>query len=164
MHFAHGSLSPQIVKRAANGRMTDSGFKKKAHENNKSQRSVSTSECPAIVGFKNQQRAAGFCQALHQPQIVHRNGFELFADTVAEAIRSRRGCRPMGLAGRFARTQARSGQFALGFGLPLESAARRLAASVRQFQSIRHPSRRPARQISLLFSRRRFARLNGIAP
>jgi hypothetical protein len=32
---AHGSLSPQFVKRAANGRMTDSGFKK-SYENNKS--------------------------------------------------------------------------------------------------------------------------------
>jgi hypothetical protein len=30
MHFAHGSLPPPTVKRAANGRVTDSGFKKKA--------------------------------------------------------------------------------------------------------------------------------------
>ena len=65
----------------------------------------------------------------------------------------------MGLAGRFARSQARSGKFALGFGFPLESAARRLAASVRLFQPVRHPSRRPARQVSLLFSCRRFTRL-----
>ena len=77
----------------------------------------------------------------------------------AEAIRSCRGCRQVGLAGRFARTQARSGQSALGFGLPLESAARRLAASVRQFQPVRHPSRRPARQVSLLFPRRPSTRL-----
>ena len=65
----------------------------------------------------------------------------------------------MGLAGRFARSQARSGQSALGFGFPLESAARRLAASVRQFQPVRHPSRRPARQVSFLFSSRRFTGL-----
>jgi hypothetical protein len=29
LHSAHGSLSPPIVKRAAYGRVTDSGFKKK---------------------------------------------------------------------------------------------------------------------------------------
>src|ERR1039458_269420 len=65
----------------------------------------------------------------------------------------------MGLAGRFARSQARAGQFALGFGLPLESAARRLAASVRLFHPVRHPCGRPARQISLLFSRRLASRM-----
>ena len=68
----------------------------------------------------------------------------------------------MGLAGRFARSQARSGQFALGFGLPLESAARCLAASVRLFQPVRHPSRRPARKLSLLFPRRRFTLLKNM--
>ncbi len=83
---------------------------------------------------------------------------------VAEAIRSCRGCRQVGLAGRFARTQARSGQCALGFGLPLESAARCLAASVRHFQPVRHPSRRPARQVSLLLSRRHFTGLKNLAP
>jgi hypothetical protein len=35
MHFARGSLSPQAVKRAANGRVTDSGFKKKAMKTTK---------------------------------------------------------------------------------------------------------------------------------
>jgi hypothetical protein len=34
MHFAHGSLSPPSVKRAAKGTVTDSGFKKN-YENNK---------------------------------------------------------------------------------------------------------------------------------
>ena len=65
----------------------------------------------------------------------------------------------MGLAGRFTRSQARSGQFALGFGLPLEPEARSLAASVRLFQPVWHPSRRPARQVSLLLSCRPFTRL-----
>ncbi|HUZ05888.1 MAG TPA: hypothetical protein VMV89_00205, partial [Candidatus Paceibacterota bacterium] len=43
------------------------------------------------------------------------------------------GCRQMGLAGCFTRSQARSDECALGFGLPLESAAWPLAASVRLF-------------------------------
>jgi len=93
---------------------------------------------------------------------VHRIGFELFADTIAPAIRNCRGCRQMGLAGCFARSQARSGQCALGFGFPLEPTARRLAASVRQFQPVRHPSRRPARKVSLLFSSRCSTRLRRI--
>jgi len=60
---------------------------KKSYENNKfNNESVSTGECPAIVGFKIRCGAAGFCQALHQPQVDDRGGLELFADTVAEAI------------------------------------------------------------------------------
>src|ERR1035441_2335510 len=69
------------------------------------------------------------------------------------------GCRQMGLAGRVTGTQARPSKFALGFGFPLESAARCLAASVRLFLPVRHPSRRPARQVSFLFSSRRFTGL-----
>src|SRR5450432_3274356 len=57
---------------------------------------------PAIVGFKNKQGAAGFCQALHQSQVSNRSGFELFADAVAEPIRDCRGRRQVGLARCFA--------------------------------------------------------------
>ena len=133
---------------------------KKAHENNKSKRSVSTGECPAIVGIKNQQvNASRVCPALRKSPFVHRNGFELFAHTFAEAIRSCGSCRQMGLAGCLAGQKTESGQFALGFGISLESAALRLAASVRRIQPIWHPSRRPARKVSLLLSRRYSARL-----
>ena len=113
------------------------------------------------LGIKNQQdgKTKGICPALREPPLVHRNIFELFADAVAEAIRSGRGCRQVGLARCLSSAEAESGQCALGFGLPLESAARCLAASVRQFQPIRHPSHRSARQVSLLFSRRPSTRL-----
>jgi len=46
----------------------------------------------------------------------------------------------MGLARCLASAETESGQLALGFGFPLESAARRLAASVRLVQPVRHPS------------------------
>ena len=46
---------------------------------------TSSSECPAIVGFKNYQTTAGFCQTLHQPQAGDRGGFELLEDTVQSA-------------------------------------------------------------------------------
>jgi hypothetical protein len=46
LHFAHGSLSPQAVKRAANGRVTDSGFKKKLM---KSTNSTIEASAPANV-------------------------------------------------------------------------------------------------------------------
>ena len=165
MHFAHGSLSPPSSEASSKRQGDGQRFQKKSYENHKSKRSVSTGECPAIVGFKNQQDSASrVCPALHQSQIAHRNGFELFADTVAEAIRIRRGCRQMDLARCFTGSETRSGQLALGFGFPLESAARCMATSVWQFQPVRHPSRRPARQISLLLSRRRSTRLKRQAP
>ena len=137
-------------------------FQKKAMKTtNQIEASAPANVRPSSVSKSSKQRKR-VCLALRQSQIVHRSGFELLADTVAEAIRSRRSCRQVGLAGCFTRPQARSGQCALDFGLPLESAARRLAASVRHFQPVRHPSRRPAHQVSLLFSRRCVARLNGI--
>jgi len=56
----------------------------------------------------------------------------LFADKVAPAIRIGGGGRQVGLAGCLTGTEADAGKDALGFGFSLESAARCLAASVRQ--------------------------------
>jgi len=79
-------------------------------------------ECPAIVGFKSSDES----------RIVHGRGLELLADKVAPSIRIGRGCLQVGLARCFTGTRADIGKGALVFGFPLESAARCLAASVRQ--------------------------------
>ena len=57
-------------------------FLKKSYENYIIKGSVSSSECPAYVGFQKQQ----LCQALCESSDVHRIGLELFADAVAESI------------------------------------------------------------------------------
>ena len=65
-------------------------------------------------------------------KVVHRGGLELLADEVARAKWLGGGCRQMGSARRVTGTAADAGKGALVFGLSLESAARCLAASVRQ--------------------------------
>ena len=104
-------------------------FLKKSYENHTIKGSVSSSECPAYVGFQKQQ----LCQALRESPVVHGFSFELSAAAVAESIRTGGGRRQVGLAGCLAIKEARSGEFALVFGFSLESAARGLAASLRSF-------------------------------
>jgi len=91
--------------------------------------------------FKTSKQCNRVVRHCEKSPLVHRNGFELLADAVAEAIRSRRGCRKW-FGGRFARSQARFGQFLWALGFHWISGARLAAsaASSTRSASIRRPA------------------------
>jgi hypothetical protein len=54
---------------------------------NPKKRSASTSECPAIVGFKNENKtAAGLRRALCQPGVAHGKSLGIVAKKTAPAV------------------------------------------------------------------------------
>src|SRR6202789_1971900 len=91
---ARGLLPPPPLKRAANGRVTDSGFKKSYEDNKYQKRSVSTGECPAIVGFKNSRLRRSYGKS----GIAYADRFGLPQSPTAHPIRTDGNRWPLDLA------------------------------------------------------------------
>src|ERR1019366_1127217 len=77
MHFARGLLSPQSVKRAANGRVTDSGFKKKAMNTTNFKNEATA---PANVRPSSVSKTSAFA--------AHRANRELPTQTVLDLLKT----------------------------------------------------------------------------